>query len=118
MVYNAMKLFMEINPQLFDDCSHEYTEHQNNAEAREKAREAKWKALAEQAKMAKTNGVRGGVSTRSKITPPMRIDEMDPLTEDNQKRLDSLKLQDGERRERRPSAHDRQHSVGSSRSQR
>ena len=33
MVYNAMKLFMEINPQLFDDCSHDYTEHQNNAEA-------------------------------------------------------------------------------------
>src|SRR5580700_7031289 len=73
MVYNAMKLFMEINPQLFDDCSHDYTEHQNNAEAREKAREAKWKALAEQAKMAKTNGAaRSGVSTtRSKITPPM-----------------------------------------------
>jgi serine/threonine-protein phosphatase 2A regulatory subunit B' len=120
MVYNAMKLFMEINPQLFDDCSHDYTEHQNNAEAREKAREAKWKALAEQAKVTKTNGaVRGSVSTtRSKIATPMRIDEMDPLTEDNQKRLDSLKLQDGERRERRPSAHDRQHSVGSSRSQR
>lgn len=115
-----MKLFMEINPQLFDDCSHDYTEHQNNAEAREKAREEKWKALAEQAKMAKSNGsIRGGVSsTRTKVTPPKQVAEMDPITEDNQKRLDSLKLQDGERRERRPSAHDRQHSVGSSRSQR
>jgi len=39
----------------------------------------------------------------------MRIDEVDPITEDNQKRLDSLKLQDGDRRERR-STHDRQNS--------
>ncbi len=123
MVYNAMKLFMEINPQLFDDCSHDYTEHQNNAEAREQAREAKWKALAEQAKHSKTNGSARNAgpivsAPRSKASTPMRIDEMDPITEDNQKRLDSLKLQDGERRERRPSAHDRQNSVGSSRSQR
>src|SRR5271163_4611098 len=122
MVYNAMKLFMEINPQLFDDCSHDYTEHQNNAEARELARENKWKALAEQAKRAKTNGASrpaGPVSSpsRPKITTPLRIDEVDPMTEDNQKRLDSLKLQDGDRRERRPT-HDRQNSVGSSRSQR
>jgi len=118
MVYNAMKLFMEINPQLFDDCSHDYTEHQNNAEAREQARENKWKALAEQANRSKTNGVRpAGSPARTKITPPLRIDEVDPITEDNQKRLDSLKLQDGDRRERRP-AHDRQNSVGSSRSQR
>ena len=120
MVYNAMKLFMEINPQLFDDCSHDYTEHQNNAEAREKAREAKWKVLAEQAKRSQANGSSRGpaAASRSKTTTPMRIDEVDPMTEDNQKRLDSLKLQDGERRERRPPAHDRQNSVGSSRSQR
>ncbi|KFY09606.1 hypothetical protein V491_08073 [Pseudogymnoascus sp. VKM F-3775] len=103
MVYNAMKLFMEINPQLFDDCSHEYTEHQNNADARMQAREDKWKALAEQAKHGKANGVSGAT--------PARLDEMDPLTEDNQKRLDSLKLQDGDRRERRPSLHDRQNSI-------
>jgi serine/threonine-protein phosphatase 2A regulatory subunit B' len=114
MVYNAMKLFMEINPQLFDDCSHDYTEHQNNAEARELARENKWKSLEEQAKRAKTNGVRPSAA----LTPrKSKLDELDPITEDNQKRLDSLKLQDGDRRERRPT-HDRQNSVGSSRSQR
>jgi serine/threonine-protein phosphatase 2A regulatory subunit B' len=115
MVYNAMKLFMEINPQLFDDCSHEYTEHQNNAEARELARENKWKSLTEQAKRGKANGVvraAGAIPSRTK-----KSDELDPITEDNQKRLDSLKLQDGDRRERRPT-HDRQNSVGSSRSQR
>lgn len=118
MVYNAMKLFMEINPQLFDDCSHDYTEHQNNAEAREQARAAKWKALEEQAKLHKSNGTARGIASRTKVSTPMRIDEVDPITEDNQKRLDSLKLQDGERAARRPSAHDRQSSVGSSRSQR
>jgi serine/threonine-protein phosphatase 2A regulatory subunit B' len=120
MVYNAMKLFMEINPQLFDDCSHDYTEHQNNAEAREQARENKWKALTEQAGRTKTNGSvlpTGPTSpSRAKATP-LRVDDVDPITEDNQKRLDSLKLQDGDRRERRPT-HDRQNSVGSSRSQR
>ncbi|ESZ94359.1 serine/threonine-protein phosphatase 2a [Sclerotinia borealis F-4128] len=112
MVYNAMKLFMEINPQLFDDCSHDYTEHQNNAEARELARENKWKALAEQAGRSKTNGSvlpTGPASpSRTKATS-LRVDEVDPITDDNQKRLDSLNLQDGDRRERRP-AHDRQNS--------
>lgn len=121
MVYNAMKLFMEINPQLFDDCSHEYTEQQNSAEAREKARENKWKALEELAQRSKSNGaLKSGTTNlpaRTKVNPPPRIDELDPAAEDNQKRLDSLKLQDGERRERRPT-HDRQNSVGSSRSQR
>ena len=122
MVYNAMKLFMEINPQLFDDCSHEYTEQQNTAEAREQTRENKWKALAEQAQRTKANGVTKSAGsvvspTRAKVATPLRVDEVDPITEDNQKRLDSLKLQDGDRRERRP-AHDRQNSVGSSRSQR
>lgn len=42
MVYNAMKLFMEVNPQLFDDCSHEFTENENNKRAVEAARQAKW----------------------------------------------------------------------------
>ncbi|KAK9773756.1 putative Serine/threonine-protein phosphatase 2A 56 kDa regulatory subunit [Seiridium cardinale] len=98
MVYNAMKLFMEINPQLFDDCSHEYTEQQNNAPAREALRERKWQAIKDQA--GKGNSSNG-------------ITEVDQ-SEDNQKRLDSLKL-DSDRRDRRP-AHERQSSVGSSRS--
>jgi serine/threonine-protein phosphatase 2A regulatory subunit B' len=121
MVYNAMKLFMEINPQLFDDCSHDYTEQQNNAEARELIRQNKWKALQEQAKRVSSNGAArtSAISSpsRPKVTTPLRIDEVDPMTEDNQKRLDSLKLQDGDRRDRR-GTHDRQNSVGSSRSQR
>ncbi|KAI1129476.1 protein phosphatase 2A regulatory B subunit [Nemania abortiva] len=106
MVYNAMKLFMEINPQLFDDCSHDYNEQQNNAPARQALREKKWAAITEQANKRRANG-----TLASKA-----IDEPDSMTEDNQKRLDSLKLQDGDRRDRRP--HERQSSIGSSRSQR
>lgn len=117
MVYNAMKLFMEINPQLFDDCSHDYTEQQNSAAAREALRERKWAALSEKANQQReTNG--GGVAdapVRNHVTPLARLDEVDPA-EDNQKRLDSLKLQDGTATGRRPSLHERQSSVGSTRS--
>ena len=102
MVYNAMKLFMEINPQLFDDCSHEYTEQQNGAPAREATRERKWAALTEQAERRRAEN--GGEATRAQGDALPRVDEVDPA-EDNQKRLDSLKLQDGDHR--RP-AHDRQ----------
>lgn len=102
MVYNAMKLFMEINPQLFDDCSHEYTESQNNAAAREALRERKWAALQEQAnKTKKANGVSKAV---------------DAEDEDNQKKLDSLKL-DSDRKQGR-AVHERTTSVGSSKGQR
>lgn len=120
MVYNAMKLFMEINPQLFDDCSHEYTEQQNTAASREQVRERKWAIITEQANRRKAaNGagnVSGGPPVRTHPTPMPRLDEV--TAEDNQKRLDSLKLQDGDRGQRRPALHERQNSVGSSRSQR
>ncbi|KAJ1329619.1 serine/threonine-protein phosphatase 2A regulatory subunit B' [Microdochium nivale] len=109
MVYNAMKLFMEINPQLFDDCSHEYTEQQNNAAAREAMRERKWAAIRDLAAQRKSNGSATNGAAGS-------IDEADSVTEDNQKRLDSLNLGEAERRDRRP--HERQASAGSVMSQR
>jgi serine/threonine-protein phosphatase 2A regulatory subunit B' len=95
MVYNAMKLFMEINPQLFDDCSHDYTEMQNSTEQRKAHRLARWDHVAE---LAKTNQTANGMSTATprapKISVPPRVDEVDPMTQDSQKRLDALKLQD------------------------
>lgn len=45
-----MKHFMEVNPQLFDDCSHEYTETQNNADINKRERQAKWDKLSALAK--------------------------------------------------------------------
>lgn len=124
MVYNAMKLFMEINPQLFDDCSHDYTELQNSAEQRQQARQSKWDKLAEQAKQRQNGTLLASKPPLTnprgaKITAPMHIDEVEPLTQDNQKRLDALKLQDeaSTGRERRPKDHEIQNSVGSSRQQ-
>jgi serine/threonine-protein phosphatase 2A regulatory subunit B' len=84
MVYNAMKLFMEINPQLFDDCSHDYNELQNSADKREQARKAKWDRLNEQADKMK-NGL--GV-------PPSRPKPDTDATQDSQQRLETLKLHD------------------------
>ncbi|KAI1079323.1 protein phosphatase 2A regulatory B subunit [Whalleya microplaca] len=118
MVYNAMKLFMEINPQLFDDCSHEYTEQQNSASAREALRERKWAAIKEQATKKKSNGATGNGSPAPKSAALPRVEEADSVTEDNQKRLNSLKLQDANQATRYPNAHERQSSVSSSRSQR
>ncbi|KAL9121691.1 MAG: hypothetical protein Q9187_001749 [Circinaria calcarea] len=115
MVYNAMKLFMEINPQLFDDCSHDYTEMQSSAEQRQQIRQGKWDRLAEQAKQmqnGRTSIQPPSTSHRGvKVTAPSRIDEVDPMTQDSQKRLDALRLQDDAingRDQRRPRDHDGQ----------
>ena len=117
MVYNAMKLFMEINPQLFDDCSHDYTEHQANADQRQQSRQKKWDRIAEQAKHMQ-NGRKSlpppSTNHRGiKVTMPSRVDE-DPITVDSQKRLDALKLQDEtvtEREQRRLRDHEDQNMV-------
>lgn len=115
MVYNAMKLFMEINPQLFDDCSHDYTEQQNSAADREALRERKWAALAEKADQRRASGGVADAPPRTQVGGALpRVDEVDPVTEDNQKRLDSLKLQDASGR--RPGGHERQNSQSSARS--
>lgn len=93
MVYNAMKLFMEVNPQLFDECSHEYTETQNNADQRLQARQAKWDRLADLAQKMKSGlppaaSVMAGTAPGSRMITPSRTDDTDPL------RLEQLRLQD------------------------
>lgn len=102
MVYNAMKMFMDINPQLFDECSHEYNEQQNSAEQREKARLDRWDKISELAKDRKS-GIAPPPVTSSVIDIPEQIDEVDAVTEDTQERMDSLRIQDdtGAPKERR-----------------
>lgn len=99
MVYNAMKLFMEVNPQLFDDCSHAYTESQNNADARKQERQAKWDRLSALAKSMQ-NGVAPpqtithtsqGIQGPPRVTSPSRVNETDS---NNAARLSNLKLAD------------------------
>ena len=93
MVYNAMKMFMEINPQLFDECSHEYNERQNGAEQREKTRQDRWSKLAELAK-DRRNGV-PAPSVHLPATEALgQVDEVDTFSEENESRLNALKIQD------------------------
>ncbi|KAK6428076.1 serine/threonine-protein phosphatase 2A 56 kDa regulatory subunit delta isoform [Oleoguttula sp. CCFEE 5521] len=104
MVYNAMKLFMEVNPQLFDDCSHEYTEQQNNAENVKQQRQAKWDrltALAETMKNssaaaqqpALTNGVAAPARSLAQgRSPGVRLDDVE-----GRERLERLRLGDERR---------------------
>ncbi len=102
MVYNAMKLFMEVNPQLFDDCSHEYAEAQNNADARQQARQSKWDRLEAQAKSRQN----GHVDEKqlpmmpehgTKMHSQMRSDDVDPYNDaymQQSRRFETLSVQD------------------------
>lgn len=98
MVYNAMKLFMEVNPQLFDECSHEYTEQQNNAELIKANRQAKWDRLTQLAESMKRNGnaTGGNVADNNpaKSTTPGHVEDGDTFGQDNQQRMERLRLQD------------------------
>ncbi|CAN9081326.1 unnamed protein product [Alternaria alternata] len=102
MVYNAMKLFMEVNPQLFDDCSHDYAESQNNATQRQQSRQDRWDKLAKLAE-SRSNG-----TAEKSAVDPMRMD-------DSESRLENLRLQDDgtASRERRPKEYERQGSQTS-----
>lgn len=65
-----MKLFMEVNPTLFDECSQQYTEATNSMEERKQARDLKWEKLAamareKQQQNSQANGANTRVSTSS-----------------------------------------------------
>lgn len=117
MVYNAMKLFMEVNPQLFDDCSHDYAESQNSADQRQQSRQMRWEKLKELAS-ARQNGkveTKAPSALQSKVGSPLRIDDSDPLSQDSQRRLEALRLQDdgAASSQRRPKEYERQGSQSS-----
>jgi serine/threonine-protein phosphatase 2A regulatory subunit B' len=113
-----MKLFMEINPQLFDDCSHDYTEMQNSAEQRQQARQSKWDKITELAgrrqSAAGVSSAGANGSAPNTAASSTRAEEMDPITQDSQKRLNALKLQDESNvsKDRRQREQDRPNSVG------
>ncbi len=109
MVYNAMKLFMEINPQLFDECSDQYRESEATAAATLQARKDKWSIVVDRARRNSDSG--NSAAILNAINPPLtdrtgnkfdpstiggKIPEGDePVTvQDSQQRLDALRLQD------------------------
>lgn len=112
MVYNAMKLFMEVNPQLFDDCSHDYAESQNNAGQRQQSRQDRWDKLAKLAEDRQNGKIENLGSTATKVASTTRLDDSDPLS---QGRLENLRLQDdgSVSRDRRPKEYERASSQTS-----
>ena len=107
-----MKLFMEINPQLFDDCSHEYNEQRDTAEEREKARQNKWDQLALQASQRRRSQPSTSSNRGQNINAATRIDEADHITQDSRERLDALRLQDENGSGRDQRRIERQKQVG------
>lgn len=80
MVYSAMKLFMEINPTLFDECTNEYAQEQENAPQRQADRENVWKMLEEKANQKRkggesARGLAADVATQPRGGSPMQISD-------------------------------------------
>ncbi|ORY03304.1 phosphatase 2A regulatory B subunit-domain-containing protein [Clohesyomyces aquaticus] len=115
MVYNAMKLFMEVNPQLFDDCSHDYAESQNNAGERQQSRQDRWDKLTKLAEARQNGKLDTKAPSIAKVGSPMRLDDSDPLSQDSQRRLEALRLQDdgAASTHKRPKEYERQNSQTS-----
>lgn len=106
MVYNAMKLFMEVNPQLFDDCSHEYTEAQQHLAEKQQTRQMKWDKIADLAKQRQNGRIEEPLpittTSGSKVTTPgPHPEEVDPLSPENARRLQALRIQDDGMTDRR-----------------
>lgn len=96
MVYNAMKLFMEINSTLFDECSSRYTTEQEDAPARAAHRQQMWRMLEEQASQEREHKAQQRTSAPApRGGSPMVMDD-DIQSKDNQKRMDALKIHDSE----------------------
>jgi len=96
MVYNAMKLFMEINPTLFDECSSKYSADQEGAPARLVQRQNMWKMLEEQAAQERERNTQQKASApTARGGSPMMMDD-DIRSQDNQRKMDALKIHDSE----------------------
>ncbi|KAI5283969.1 Serine/threonine-protein phosphatase 2A 56 kDa regulatory subunit delta isoform [Ascosphaera aggregata] len=73
MVYNAMKLFMEMAPQLFDECTQHYHDMQNSAPAREQGRQDRWNRLKQLAQEHKATS-----AIKVTETPANQSDDSEP----------------------------------------
>lgn len=102
MVYNAMKLFMEINPTLFDECTSAYAADQESAPQRLSERETVWKMLEDRAaanrkpRAAEQDGKNLSLSSQSQVVrggSPMQITD-DSSAGDSQRQMDALNIQD------------------------
>ncbi|KDN38870.1 protein phosphatase 2A regulatory B subunit [Tilletiaria anomala UBC 951] len=73
LVYNALKLFMEINPTLFDMCTNEFKEQRQNERQKLRQRDEMWKKLRESA-------MRNSKSMSVPVPKTLLEDERNPPT--------------------------------------
>lgn len=50
LIYNALKLFMEINQKLFDECTHEYNRQKELEKKKLEERQKQWQQMEKTAK--------------------------------------------------------------------
>lgn len=100
MVYNAMKLFMEVDPQLFDDCSQQYADESNQSLERKQTRDARWEELDEIAKERQQNAASVyGRKLANPVVPqphgrsPPATNVIDPMAQ-NLRNMQELRLHD------------------------
>lgn len=67
LVYNALKLFMEISPKLFDECTNEFKDYVQNEKKREAERDEKWRRVEN---MAMENLKKVGTPTLPPVAAP------------------------------------------------
>ncbi|CAH0690001.1 unnamed protein product [Spodoptera exigua] len=73
LVYNALKLFMEMNQKLFDECTQQYKQEKQKERERLQQREEVWQALEARAAAAPA-------APRASAPPPADRDDLAPLT--------------------------------------
>uniref|UniRef100_A0A671RXG7 Serine/threonine protein phosphatase 2A regulatory subunit n=1 Tax=Sinocyclocheilus anshuiensis TaxID=1608454 RepID=A0A671RXG7_9TELE len=79
LIYNALKLFMEMNQKLFDDCTQQFRAEKNKEKARLKEREEAWMKISS---LAKSNPQVSFSRTESPL--PVKMETDGPFIEDVQ----------------------------------
>ncbi|KAG9344798.1 hypothetical protein JZ751_010485 [Albula glossodonta] len=79
LIYNALKLFMEMNQKLFDDCTQQFRAEKNKEKAKWKEREEAWVKIEN---LAKSNPQFLVYIDSSGLTSPVEMETDGPLIED------------------------------------
>ncbi|XP_004349264.2 protein phosphatase 2A regulatory subunit B' delta isoform [Capsaspora owczarzaki ATCC 30864] len=77
LVYNALKLFMDMNPRLFDECTHQYKSERQREKEKLAEREQMWQRIEILAKTGDNNGpLRNGTVREGKASSRARSDSL------------------------------------------
>lgn len=76
LVYNALKLFMEINPKLFDECTNKYKQNRQQERKKQKEKEDTWIKIEQQASQ---NAAKLLASKNAAIAPIKSSEQSNPI---------------------------------------